>query len=215
MTAVGFAVLPLSRMIRLRDGSPAVLRPIGPDDREALVELVARLSDDSRLRRFLRSVDHLTDRELDYFTQVDHDDHEAVVAVDPSTGDLRGVARFVRFTDDREVAEAAVVVEDDWQGRGLGSALLDELARRARARGVRRFSVLMRANNRRAADLFGRLGNVVSRGLEGDVLELEIELPPGVGTELARALASAAADSVLCAWDLFAQPLPRAERGVR
>jgi GNAT superfamily N-acetyltransferase len=199
-------------MIRLRDGTSAVLRPIKPDDREALVAFVARLSDDSRMRRFLRAVDHLTQDELTYFTQVDHDDHEAVVAVDVGSGELRGVARFVRFTDEREVAEAAVVVEDSWQGRGLGSALLGELTRRARARGVRRFSVFMRADNRRAAGLFGRLGTIVSRGLDGDVLELEIELPPGVGAELARALAAAAGESVVCAWDLFRTPLRRSER---
>jgi GNAT superfamily N-acetyltransferase len=203
----------LSRRVRLRDGTPAVLRPIVPDDRDAIVAFVARLSEDSRARRFLRPVDHLTDEELAYFTQVDHEDHEALVAVDPAQGELRAVARFVRFVDDRDLAEAAVVVEDAWQGRGLGSLLLEELARRARARGIRRFRVLMRADNRRAADLFGRLGTVVSRSMDDGVLDLEVALPSGVGAELARALAAAAAESVVCTWDLFRPPvLARAAR---
>jgi GNAT superfamily N-acetyltransferase len=69
---------------------------------------------------------------------VDHHDHEAIIALDPLTGEGVGVARYVRAGADPEVAEVAVTVVDDWQGRGLGRALLERLAARARREGVRR-----------------------------------------------------------------------------
>ena len=194
----------LAHALTLRDRTPVLLRPVVPEDRDALAAFVSRLSDDSRARRFLRALDELSPEELDYLTRVDHEDHEAIVALDHPERRIRGVARFVRLAERGHVAEAAVVVEDAWQNRGLGSALLDELARRAAARGIRSFSVLMRADNRRAADLFGGLGTVVSRGVQDGELEMEIALPPGVGADLARALATATADSLLCPWDLLA-----------
>ena len=72
--------------------------------------------------------------ELSYLTEVDHHDHEALVAVDPETNEGVGVARFVRSAEDPAVAELAVAVADDWQGQGVGS-LLAGRAGQASARG--------------------------------------------------------------------------------
>ena len=80
---------------------------------------------------------HLRERDLDYLTQVDHHDHEALVAVDEATGEGVGVARFVRTGPD--VAEPAVVVADDWQGRGPARGCSTLLAERAREEGIARF----------------------------------------------------------------------------
>src|SRR5436309_1309354 len=121
----------------LREGSQITIRPIGPDDRQDLADGFARLSPETRYRRFFGPVARLRERDLDYLTQIDHHHHEALVAVDDATGDGVGVARYVRIADG--VAEPAVVVVDDWQGRGVGGALLSALVDRAREEGVTRF----------------------------------------------------------------------------
>src|SRR5688500_11173201 len=109
--------------IALSDGSAVVVRPIEPADRDTYLAGFERVSPESRYRRFLTPVDHLSTAQVDYMVNVDHRDHEALIAIDEATGDGVGIGRFVRTAGDPEVAEAAVVVIDDWQGRGLGTAL--------------------------------------------------------------------------------------------
>ena len=133
-----------------------VIRPIEPEDREALAEGFERLSPESRYRRFFAPVAHLSERDLDLLTRVDHHDHEALVALVPATGEGIGVARYVRTGAD--VAEPAIVVLDDWQGRGVGTRLLDALVERARDEGVRRFEALVLAYNAEAIHLLSSLG---------------------------------------------------------
>lgn len=157
----------------LRDGSRVVIRPIEPDDRTALVEGFGRLSPESRYRRFFAPVSHLTERDLDHLTRVDHHDHEALVAVEEETGEGVGVARYVRTGPD--VAEPAIVVVDDWQGRGAGSRLLDALVERARAEGIRRFEAPVLACNAQAIHLLEGLGQTTRRQL-GREVELTIDL---------------------------------------
>jgi GNAT superfamily N-acetyltransferase len=119
----------------LRDGTRIEIRPIRPEDRDELAAGLERLSPKSRYRRFLTPTDELSERELDYLTHVDHRDHEALVARDADSGAGVGVARFVRWADDPDAAEFAAAVADDWQGRGVGTLLLDELTKRARRGG--------------------------------------------------------------------------------
>ncbi len=121
------------------------IRPIEPEDKDALASGFDRLSERSRYRRFLSPRGPLTDAELRYFTEVDHHDHEALVAVDPETGEGVGVARYIRSHEDRRIAELAVAVADDWQGRGVGTLLTAELATRARDEGISRLRRLLRA----------------------------------------------------------------------
>ena len=158
----------------LRDGSCVVIRPIEPDDRAALAEGFERLSPESRYRRFFGPVTHLSEHDLDYLTCVDHHDHEALVAVAEATGEGVGVARYVRTGPD--VAEPAIVVVDDWQGRGVGSRLLDALVERAREEGIRRFQAPVLAYNADAIHLLERLGQT-TRKQQGREVELTIDLP--------------------------------------
>jgi nucleotide-binding universal stress UspA family protein/RimJ/RimL family protein N-acetyltransferase len=191
------------RTITLRDGARATLRPIAPDDRALLTASFARLSGQSRYRRFLTTKNELSEAELDYLVDVDHHDHEAIVAVDPATGEGLGVARYIRWPDDAELAEVAVTVADDWQGRGLGRALLDRLTYRARREGVRRFSALVQGENRASIRLLEGLGDAQRQWATGEV-ELIIELPPrrGMGARLRNALRAAAAGSLVPAHTL-------------
>ena len=180
-------------MVELRDGWRAVLRPIEPDEEATLVATFERLSPESRYRRFFRPIERLSTDELAHLMDVDHRDHEAIIAIDPESGDGLGVARYVRLHEDAQRAEAAVAVVDDWQGRGLGRALLERLADRAREEDVRRFSALVQADNRRAVQLLSSLGCTRSE-LGNGTVELDIELPAskGLGSDLAEALRAAA-----------------------
>ena len=123
--------------VRLTGGREICIRPIEPCDAPELKAGFQRLTAVSRYRRFLSGLDHLTAHQLQYLTTVDHADHEALVAVDAQSGDGIGVARYVRDANDPRLAELAIVVTDAWQGRGVGTALLEQLVVRARVRGNR------------------------------------------------------------------------------
>jgi RimJ/RimL family protein N-acetyltransferase len=160
---------------QLRDGAEVLIRPIAPDDRQLLQSGFERLSERSRYMRFQASTPALSDEQLSYLTDVDHHDHEALVALDPATDQAVGVARYVRVGGG--VAECAIVVADDWQGRGLATELLDQLVERAHEEGVERFTAIVLAENADALRLLERLGDTV-RHSYGPQVELEIELPP-------------------------------------
>jgi GNAT superfamily N-acetyltransferase len=127
-----------------------------------------------------------------YLTQVDHHDHEALVAL-TDDGTIVGVARFVRWPRDPEAAEVAVTVADDWQGRGLGTALLGLLVDRARTEGIRRFTALMLATNREMLELLEDLGPVRILERSAGTVEVELTLPRrGTGAHLRELLRGSA-----------------------
>ena len=144
---------------RLPDGAPVLIRPIRADDKRMLTDGLRRLSDESVHRRFLTPKRSFSRAELRYLTEVDGRDHVALVAEHPS-GPVRrliAVARFVRLAEDPHAAEVAVTVADDWQGRGLGSMLSEQLASEARRLGIRRLTATMAADNVPAHRLMARL----------------------------------------------------------
>ena len=163
--------------MQLRGGTTVHVRPVGPEDKDLIRGGFERLSPESRYRRFLVPLPKLHDRMLRFLTEVDHRDHEALLTLDTVTGELVGVARFVRLESDPTSAEVAVTVVDDWQGQGLGTALLDALAERAREEGVTRFTGVALAQNREVLGLLGKLGaaRVVGRG--PGTVELAVDLP--------------------------------------
>ena len=124
------------------------IRPIEPGDKAALAAAVDQSSDEAVYRRFLNPHGRLTASELRYLTEVDHRDHEALLAVDPGSSNTVGVARYVRDRERRDSAEIAVAVLEAWQGRGVGKALLHRLADRARDEGITQFTALMLSDNR-------------------------------------------------------------------
>jgi GNAT superfamily N-acetyltransferase len=163
--------------LRLRDGSRVVVRPVVPTDREQLREGFEHLSRESRYQRFLSPIARLPDEWLTYLTEVDHRDHEALAALDATTGQGVGVARFVRNPGRPDAAEAAVTVADDWQGKGLGTLLLELLAARAREEGIASFTALVLAENDEMLGLLERLGptHVIDR--QRGTVEVEAQLP--------------------------------------
>jgi GNAT superfamily N-acetyltransferase len=131
--------------LRLKNGTEITIRDIRADDKDLLAAGYARLSERSRLRRFLGPKPRLTASDLRYLTEVDGLNHYAIVAM--RGRDIVGVARWVRLVDDPEEAEAAIVVGDSLQGNGLGKILARRLADAARERGVRRMRASIMSDN--------------------------------------------------------------------
>jgi RimJ/RimL family protein N-acetyltransferase len=160
------------RTVVLRDGSKVLVRRVQRSDAPLLADGFARLSDRSRRMRFLSIKHELSATELRHLTDVDHHDHEALGALDQRDGRGVGVARYAA---DPQTAEIAVTIVDEWQGRGLGTELLAQLAERARAEGIRRFTALVADDNVAMAALLRNLCAERVRSGPGTV-EYEIEL---------------------------------------
>ena len=159
----------------LTDGTEITLREIRPDDKALLAAGHARLSEQSQLRRFLAPKPRLTSSDLRYLTEVDGVNHYAVVAL--HGGHIVGVARWVRLVDDPTIAEAAVVVGDHLQGRGLGKLLARQLADAARSRGITRIRASMLSDNPPAMALMRVIGErLTDGGHDHGVHELVAEL---------------------------------------
>jgi GNAT superfamily N-acetyltransferase len=129
-------------------------RPVRPDDGPLFCRLWDRLSPETVYRRFhapLRRPPADAARLVD----VDHDLREALVAV--VGGEVVGVAHYDRSPDDPATADVAVVVEDGWQGVGVGRQLLGELTELAARRGVRSLTADVQADNDRMVGLVRRL----------------------------------------------------------
>jgi len=163
--------------VELRDGSRVEIRALGPDDKAGLAAGFERLSADSRYRRFLSPTPKLTTRQLAYLTDVDHHDHEALVAIEPTRRDGVGVARYVRSQAILDEAEFAVAVADDWQRLGVGTALLRQLATRAREEGVAWFTGLVLAHNESILHLLAGLGQVERRSAAAGTIEVRLHVP--------------------------------------
>jgi len=183
--------------ITLRDGSHVRVRQIRGSDKELLLRGFERLSPDSRYRRFLAPIPELTEGMARYLTEIDHHDHEAIVGLDEATGDGIGVARYVRDPERPEVAEVAVTVIDDWQGRGLGTSLLEVISARAREEGITTFTALLLATNEEMMDLFRRLGPVRIVDRETGLVVIEMPIPAiGLAPALTKLLRIAASSDV-------------------
>jgi GNAT superfamily N-acetyltransferase len=162
---------------RLQDGTPLIVRPIRAGDKDLLTVGLARLSDDSRHKRFLSPKPRFTDAELRYLTEVDGIDHVAYVALrGDAPMELVGVARLVRDKDDPARAEIAVTVGDCWQRRGIGRMLGDRLAMAARDRDVRWLTATMAADNVAAHHLFDHVSTQLHLERDGAVDELWADL---------------------------------------
>jgi RimJ/RimL family protein N-acetyltransferase len=167
--------------VRLEDGAEVVIRLVGPEDKALIADGFEHMSALARYRRFFSTKRELSSQELRYFTEFDGKTHLALGATRlRADGSEQGVAvaRFVRVTDDPEVAEAAVAVIDDFQNRGLGRLLLARLVAAARERGIHRFRATTLVENPAARALIAELGGEPQGTLADDTLSVELALPP-------------------------------------
>jgi len=161
----------------LDDGMEVAIRPIRPSDKALLAGGLTRLSDSSIHKRFLGPKPRFTRSELRYLTEVDGVNHVALVAVTPGwEGDIVAVARFVRL-DGPQDAEAAIVVADSLQGKGLGKALARMIADAARERGITRIHATLSSENPPALALMRVISERLSdAGHQGGYHEVVAEL---------------------------------------
>ena len=165
-SAEAFAAL-LTVDVDLPDGTLMRIRPVRPDDGPALVEGFSRMSPETRFLRFFTAMSRLSPAQLEYFTHVDHVDHFAWVAFDRARTDEPGatpdglgigVARYIRLKDEPTMAEFAVVIVDEYQGRGIGTYLLEAIAVVASERGIDRLCAFVRAENAAMLAVFHQFG---------------------------------------------------------
>jgi|SRR5947209_13254586 len=152
------------------------VRPVRPADSPLLADLFDRLSPASRLARFLVAKRELTAAELTYFTDVDHNNHEALIATTRLRGEPIGVARFIRDKDNPTAADVAMEVADEWQNLGVGSLLAAQLATCARRAGVTHFTALMAADNSRSRRLLTKLGTLTEAVRDGTTVSYRVAL---------------------------------------
>ena len=167
------------QLVTLRSGDVVRIRQIRPDDASALVRAYANLGEQSRYRRFFTVMPELPEATLKAAVEVDHADHEALVAVPLLSAEIVGECRFIRLPDRPDTAEVGVTVVDAWQGRGLGSALLARLSERAAEAGIEYFTAEVLAENRTMLALLPDLGQVETES-HGSVVTARVELaePP-------------------------------------
>jgi GNAT superfamily N-acetyltransferase len=166
------------KWVRLRDGTAAVIWPLLPTDRGALREQYEHLSPKAQHQRFLGSVPHLTENLLDHLVgDVDGIDHVALVLfVFPAEGTEvpAGIARMVRYRDRPTAVDVAVTVADDWQGRGVATALLDVL-KECRPPGVTEIVTEVAADNAASLAMLGRLGDVHAEAAHDGCLSIVVK----------------------------------------
>ena len=156
-------------------GGPSALqvRQLTTADRDRLAQAFARLSDRTRYLRFHAPKPKLSQRELTYFTEIDHITHEALVAVAPDDERLVGVTRYAPVHGEEATADFAIVIADEWQGRGLGRELARRIVVEAHAAGVERLTASTLGINVAARRLLVGLG-FEPRGTQFGASEFEM-----------------------------------------
>ena len=170
--------MPVSGVLELRDGVRVPVREIRAEDAPALRRLVGRSSERSIELRFFGPVKELSEEEARRFAEVDGKARFALVALDPEDEDeIVAVVRYER-EGDTDGAEYAVLVEDRFQGRGLGSGLTRCLIEGAKERGIKRLHALVLRENGRMLRLLQSLGLTERRRWENGLEHIEIDLRP-------------------------------------
>jgi GNAT superfamily N-acetyltransferase len=149
-------------------------RPVQPTDDVLFRRLWPRLSPDTVYRRFHSPIHGLPADAVRHLVTVDHNRREAVAAI--VGGEVVGVARYDRSPDDPSTAEFAILVEDAWQGLGLGRQLLTELVALAAGRGVATLTATVQRDNDRVIGLIRRMLPRSTFAPDGDVLAVESPL---------------------------------------
>ncbi len=162
--------------VLLADGTTVHLRQITPGDADAVVAMHGRFSERTRYFRYFSPYPRIPARDLDRFVNVDHVDREALVIAVGS--ELIGVGRYERLAPQAPEAEVAFVVEDAYQGRGVGSVLLEHLAAAARDVGIERFVAEVLPANGAMLRVFTDAGYEVSREYADGVVHLTFPVAP-------------------------------------
>ncbi|MEU5914482.1 GNAT family N-acetyltransferase [Micromonospora sp. NPDC047527] len=166
--------------VLLSDGTTVQLRPISPDDAPAIVAMHSRFSERTRYLRYFSPYPRIPERDLIRFVTVDHHDREAFVVL---AGDqIVAVGRYERLGPQAPEAEVAFVVEDAYQGRGIGSVLMEHLADAARRNGILSFVAEVLPANGTMLRVFSDFGYQVQREYADGVVHLSFPIAPTEAT---------------------------------
>ncbi|MEL4505013.1 GNAT family N-acetyltransferase [Luteococcus sp. H138] len=168
----------------LADGGIAQLRPLTPDDRQALIDFYARVSEQSKYLRFFAAHPQLTEKELHDYTHCDPDRVALLLAVDEQIVAFANYEVLEQLLPAR-VANVAFLVQDDQQGRGAANILLEHLAEIGRECRVERFTAEMLTQNRKMLQVFTHAGYVVRPEMADGCLLVDFPL---AATERSRAV---------------------------
>ena len=166
------------KQIAAGDLEGILLRPIKPEDEALYGEFMAHVTENDRRLRFLAPMKRLSFGFLARLTQIDYAREMAFVAIEPSSGDLLGVARYAADPD-LSRAEYAVLVRSDLKGRGLGWALMSHLIAHARSRDIGELSGDVLAENTTMLRMCADLGFEI-KVVPDDPTMREVVLPLGV-----------------------------------
>ena len=166
----------------LRDGTVAHVRPICPADADGIRRFHAGQSAESIYLRFFAPLRELSDSDVHRFTHVDYADRVALVAT--MRDDIVGIGRYDRI--DARSAEVAFNISDHFQGKGIGSVLLEHLAAIAQEFGIARFTAEVLPQNRKMLSVFSDAGYDVKRHIEDGVVEVGFDIEP---TDSSKAVA--------------------------
>jgi len=167
------------RVLELADGTRVHVRPIVPEDEPLLIEAVAAMSERTVYFRFFSPLKRLPDALAHRLAVVDYNDRFALVGTThrPDGKErIVGVARYDRVHG-TDVAETAVAVVDEFQRRGLGSALLTILGKVAREHGIKTFTLIVLPENQQMLGLLRKMGWIHHAKLTGGVYEISFDLP--------------------------------------
>ena len=166
------------RSLELTDGTKVLVRPIVPEDEPLLHKVVAAMSERTVYFRFFSPLKRMPDALAHRLAVVDYNDRFALVATDKPRGKERivGVARYDRVVN-TDVAEVAVAVIDEFQRRGLGSALMTILGKVATEHGIKTFTLIVLAENQQMLGLLRKMGWIHRAKLSGGVYDISFELP--------------------------------------
>lgn len=159
----------------LTDGGTVHVRPIIPGDAERIQRFHERQSPESIYFRFFSPRPRLSDRDVERFTTVDYVDRMAFVGL--LSDDIIGVARYDRHPA-RSDAEVAFFTDDQHQGRGVATVLLEYLAAAARDVGISGFTASVLPQNRRMLSVFKQAGFAVSSRFADGIVEVELAIEP-------------------------------------
>lgn len=168
-----------------KDKTPFTIRHITPADMNLLEAGLEEVSPLSIYNRFLSTKKRFTDRELEYLTNVDGQDHLALVAIHMK-GDhpyLAGVARYITLQDDEHAVDFGLIVADEFQGIGLGRMLTNRLIEAAIERGKEELVGTMFASNNRMFRLIDDVPATVEWHLEGETAVFSVNLLSHVGAK--------------------------------
>ena len=163
----------------LASGVRVRVRPVLPADRERQADLFARLSPESRRRRYLIAKNALTAKELNYLSEIDPCTHAAFAGFDERDGSMVGISRYVRHTASSSAAEIAFEVADAFQRMGIGTMLAIHAVAHARRNGIGVLTATTLWENRPARALLRRLG-FHARASHGSDIDYELKLKPAV-----------------------------------